>query len=65
MIRLDVRNDGTGNHLIGNYDVSVALPREVVYARVENFPRELGAYELLLLAVRAVERASKDRTPGG
>lgn len=57
MIRLDIRNDRTGDPKIGNYDVELWLPDghwDVRRARVEGFPRSLGWEELVRHAVNAL-----------
>lgn len=47
MIHVNIRNDGTGDSVTGNYDVDVHLPGEVVVTRVEGFDRGRGFVELL------------------
>jgi hypothetical protein len=65
MIRLDIKNDGTGKDMVGNYDVVLTLPASAsgaedsrgwwtTGARVENFNRRKGWAALIIAAVGAI-----------
>lgn len=54
--RLTIGNDGTGNSIEGNYDVSVSLAGgEFKTGRVERWPRQIRpVWDLVVVALRTL-----------
>lgn len=65
---LSIRNDGTGDAVTGHYEVRLLSqdphgPQTVRAARVEHYPRALGAWQLVQCALLALGIPAQEDAP--